>query len=314
MIVTVTANTTLDITVVVPYFEKNRTIRATETVHSMGGKPTDASWILGEIGIPSLALGFAAGAIGKKIENMLQARGATTDFIWVGGESRINTIIIGDDGSERWATTITTLTLEVSTEHIESLRQQYSAALETATCVVIGGTLPAAMQPSFYVEFIGMARGRGVPVIFDAAEPNLSVGLSARPNYIKPNHDELAGLAGRPVATLQAAYEAGREIQARYGASPIITLGKDGALAVLPDRAYFIPTLNVEVVSASGAGDAVLAGLAAAVSRGQPIEEGLRLGFAAATAVCLQLGTADCCRADVERFLPAIELRQYPQA
>jgi hypothetical protein len=49
------------------------------------------------------------------------------------------------------------------------------------------------------------------------------------------------------------------------------------------------------------------------VSRGQPIEEGLRLGFAAATAVCLQLGTADCRRADVERFLPQIELISHPE-
>lgn len=310
MIVTVTANTTLDNTVVVPYFEKNRTIRASHTVHSLGGKPTDASWILGENGIPSLALGFAAGAIGKKIETMLQARGVTTDFIWVGGESRINTVIIGEDGG--WSTTITTLSLEVTAQHVETLRQQYIAALKGATCVVIGGTLPAAMQPSFYTEFIGLARDRGVPVIFDAAEPNLSAGLAARPNYVKPNHDELAAWAGRPVTNVETAYEVGRELQAKHGASPIITLGKQGGLAVLPDRAYFIPPLKVDVVSASGAGDGVLAGLAAAVSRGQPIEEGLRLAFAMATAVCLQLGTADCRRADVERFVPQIELVPYP--
>ena len=311
MIVSVTANTTLDNTVVIPYFEKNRTIRARETVHSLGGKPTDASWILGEMGIPSLALGFAAGAVGKKIESMLQARGVTTDFIWVGGESRINTVIICDDESDKWATTITTLTLEVNAEHVEALRRQYAAALDGATCVVIGGTLPVGMQPSFYTEFIGLAKARGIPVIFDAAEPNLSAGLAAHPDYVKPNQDELADFLGRPVSTLQAAYEAGRGIQAQYGTSPIITLGKDGALAVLPDRAYFIPPLKVAVVSASGAGDGVLAGLAAALSRKQPIEEGLRLAFAAATAVCLQLGTADSRRADIERFVPQIELIPY---
>jgi hypothetical protein len=48
------------------------------------------------------------------------------------------------------------------------------------------------------------------------------------------------------------------------------------------------------------------------VYRGQPIEEGLRLGFAAATAVLLQPGTADCRRSDVEAFLPQIELFSYP--
>ena len=72
MIVTVTANTTLDQTLFVSAFQKNRTMRATDTVQSMGGKPTDASWILGELGIGSLALGFAAGTTGDRVESMLQ--------------------------------------------------------------------------------------------------------------------------------------------------------------------------------------------------------------------------------------------------
>jgi fructose-1-phosphate kinase PfkB-like protein len=83
-------------------------------------------------------------------------------------------------------------------------------------------------------------------------------------------------------------------------------------LAVLPDRAYRIPPLKVDVVSAAGAGDAVLAGITASVFRHQPIEEGLRLGFAAATAVLMQPGTADCRRVDVEAFMPQIELIPHP--
>jgi fructose-1-phosphate kinase PfkB-like protein len=149
-------------------------------------------------------------------------------------------------------------------------------------------------------------------VIFDAAEPNLSAGLSAGPTYVKPNRDELEALVGHPLPSLNDVYHAGREIINRYGACPIISLGEEGGLAVLRDRAYRIPPLKVNVVSPAGAGDAVLAGLAASVYRGLPIEEGLRLGFAAATAVLLQPGTADCRRADVEVFLPQIELRPYP--
>ena len=42
------------------------------------------------------------------------------------------------------------------------------------------------------------------------------------------------------------------------------------------------------------------------------IEEGLRLGVAAATAVCLQPGTAAYDVADMERFLPQVELIPYP--
>jgi 1-phosphofructokinase len=112
MIVTVTANTTIDYTLFVSQFEMNRTMRAVNQVYGMGGKPTDASWILGENGIPSLALGFTAGSTGERVKTMLQARGVITDFIEVGGETRINVVIISEnDGGHA---TVTTSTLDTN--------------------------------------------------------------------------------------------------------------------------------------------------------------------------------------------------------
>ena len=75
MIVTLTPNTSLDQTVMIPAFELNHTIRATKSQYGMAGKPTDASWVLAELGLPSLALGFVAGAIGQKVETMLRSPG-----------------------------------------------------------------------------------------------------------------------------------------------------------------------------------------------------------------------------------------------
>ncbi|MBZ0287829.1 MAG: 1-phosphofructokinase family hexose kinase, partial [Anaerolineae bacterium] len=298
MILTVTANTTLDYTLTVPRLAMYQTIRATDALYSMGGKPTDASWILGELGIPSHALGFAAGVNGKRVEDMLRTKGVTPEFIQVNGETRVCVVIIVADGSGQ--TTITTNMMDVEDQHVRQLRTRYIETLNEATIVVIGGTLPRGMHSEFYTDFIQLARERNIPVIFDAAEPNLSAGLQSHPTYIKPNQDELSGFAGTRVETLDDAYRAGRVILERYGTSSIITLGDDGGLAVLPDKAYRIPPLNIPVVSTSGAGDAVLAGMTAALYRGQPVEEGLRWGFAAAGAVVMTPGTADCKREDVE--------------
>ncbi|MCX5997891.1 MAG: PfkB family carbohydrate kinase, partial [Chloroflexi bacterium] len=164
---------------------------------------------------------------------------------------------------------------------------------------------------SIYTELVTQAREARVPVVFDASGPGLKAGMEGRPTMAKPNIDEIAELYGRPVTTVEEAYKAGRELQDKYGAALVITLGKEGALAVLPGRAYRIPVLQIPVVSTAGAGDAVLAGLVAALSEGKPIEDGLRLGFAAAAAVCLIPATADCRRADVQRLLPQIELKPY---
>lgn len=316
MILTVTPNTTLDLTLFTPAWEWGRTIRTTSSIQSMGGKPTDASWILGELGIPSLALGFAAGTTGQKVGIMLRERGVETDFIQVDGETRINVVIALQEtlGTTSAQTTLTTSTLDVAPAAIDALREKYLAALDQASCVVLGGTLPHGVSPDLYAELITLANARGVPTIFDAAEPNLSVGLGARPTYIKPNHHELEGLLGMPIETPEDAYRAGQQIFDRYGTIPVISLGEQGLLAVSGTGAFFVPPLLVEVVSTSGAGDAILAGLAASIERKQPLEEGLRLGVAAASAVCLMPGTADCRREDVERFLPQVRVGAWPPA
>lgn len=308
MIVSVTANTSMDYVVFIKELVPNATIRATRMVESIGGKPTDASWILGELGVPSYALGFSAGMNGERIKEFLHSRGVTTDFIPVGGESRRNLILISEEG---WQTAITTNSLIIGEDHLALMREKYVAALDTATLVILGGTLPYGMTPAFYTDYIALAHERAIPVIFDAAEPNLSAGLASRPTYIKPNKDELSGFLGRRVESLADAYQAGRAIYEQYGTITVITLGGEGGLAVLPDRAYHIPIIPVEVVNAAGAGDAVLAGLGYAVAKKLPIEDGLRVGFGAATATVTMAGTAECRRADIWRYAEMVELIPY---
>ena len=309
MIITFTGNTSLDQILFVPTLARGDTVRASRTYESMGGKGTDVSWILGKLGVPSLALGFIAGRNGEQITEMLHERGVETDFVAVGGESRRNVVIIDQDGGGQ--VTYTAPTLHVEERHVRALLPRYRAALERATCVVLAGTLPGGLPPSLYIDLIGMARAQGVPVIFDASEPFLSSGLEAGPTFVKPNLPELEALVGRPLRTVEAAFSAGLELKRCHGTSPILSLGEWGGLAILPERTYHIPPLKVEVVNSAGAGDGVLAGLAASVSGGYPVEEGIELGFAIATAVLLSPRTADFDPAEVERFCTEISLIPY---
>lgn len=68
MIITLTPNTGIDHTIQITSFQLNSTIRAIDSAWGMGGKATDVSWILGKLGIPTRALGFAAGPNGVRME------------------------------------------------------------------------------------------------------------------------------------------------------------------------------------------------------------------------------------------------------
>ena len=310
MIVTVNPNTAIDRTIFVPTFVINRTIRATSFAIGMGGKAADASYILGELGIPNLALGFAAGQTGEQMDAMLRAKGVTTDFVWTAGETRHNVLIVCEDGSGQ--STLANESLVVTQKDVDLLWEKYLTTLSFASCIILGGSLPTGVQVGFYTTMIREARRRDIPVVFDASGAALRAGLEGRPTIVKPNQFELGELTSERIASINDAYQVARKIQITYGSSLIVTLGEQGALAVLPDRSYFVPPLEVKVVSTAGAGDGVLAGLAVCVSRKQAWEEGLHLGFAAAAAVMMTPGTADCHRSDVESLLTKVILLPYP--
>lgn len=310
MIVTVTLNTAIDRTLFIQDFCWNQTIRAFQSALGMGGKATDASWILGELGYKNCAMGFAAGTVGRQMKKMLEDRGSKTDLVWVKGETRTNIVVISEAGKGQ--STLVSGGLVIETKDVAAFRKKYTARLSKATCVVIGGSVPQGLNPTIYTELVEEARQADLPVVFDASGPGLKTGLEGHPTIVKPNIDELSDLAGRKITTLGEAYHAAKELQTRYGSDFIVTLGSEGALAILTNRSYFIPVLKIPVVSSAGAGDGVLAGVSAALATGKTIEEGLCQGFAAAAAVCLTPATADCRRGDVERLQPQIQLIPYP--
>jgi 1-phosphofructokinase family hexose kinase len=303
MIITLTPNTGIDHTVQVQSFHLNQTIRATDSAWGMAGKAADVSWILGKLGIPTRALGFAAGATGLRMENMLRERGTETDFTWVNGESRLNTVLVvpGEGHS-----TITSSSLEVLPEHLAHLMERYEKALAGASCVVMGGSLPKGVPEDFYARAIERAHVHNVPVIFDSSGPSLVAGIKKRPRLIKPNLTELADVLGFFPKSQPDVQQAIRKLQAEFGVDVIATLGEEGAVAVFKEDAYFVQPLSIPVVSAAGAGDGVLAGMALSYEKQESHEYGLRHGFALAGAILKTLATADYRVKEYEELLPQI--------
>ncbi|HJS18790.1 MAG TPA: hexose kinase [Anaerolineales bacterium] len=290
MIITLTPNTGIDHTLQVSKFQLDKTIRATDSAWGMGGKATDVSWILGRLEVPTRALGFATGPNGLRMESMLQQRGVETDFVWVEGETRLNSVIVVAGEAQ---STITSSTLKVSTEHLSEFNSRYQEALKRASCVVMGGSLPMGVPMEFYGEAIDLAHGHGVPVIFDSSGAALLAGLQHHPRLVKPNLVELDDLLGYQPATQIEAAQAGRRLRREYGTDVIITLGEQGAIALFREGSYFVHPISIEVLSSAGAGDGVLAGMALAYSRRESPEYGLRHGFALAGAILKTLATAD---------------------
>jgi 1-phosphofructokinase len=312
MVITVTPNTALDRTLRVARLLPNRTLRAQPATLSPTGKGVDVSLVLAEIGLTSMAMGFVAGDTGRQLEAALHAKVITPALTWVDGETRINTVIIGEqDGSH---TTITADSLIVRESHVAALIDAFRQCIVSATCVALGGSIPAGVDASLYAQLIAIAKQHGVKTILDATGPAMTLALAAQPDWIKPNREELEAFAGCEVRTLQDAWHAAQMLRARHGVHVLASLGADGSLVVMGDASLYAPALPVPVVNPAGAGDALVAGLAASIARGESVEAGVRLGVACAAATLMRPGTAECDRADIERLLPEVRVMPVSEA
>ncbi len=100
----------------------------------------------------------------------------------------------------------------------------------------------------------------GVRVVLNPApaSPELDVARLRGLAFLIPNQTELALLSGLPVASRDDAVAAARTLIARGIERVIVTLGADGALLVDATQAHHVPSLAVDAVDTTGAGDAFI--------------------------------------------------------
>jgi len=132
------------------------------------------------------------------------------------------------------------------------------------------------------------AKRRGARVILNLAPMGpVPEELLAASDVIVVNEHEAAMLLGGEPACASAA----AAFASRRGITLIVTLGAEGAMAFRPDGPVLrVGALPVTPVDTTGAGDAFVGVLAAALDRGQALAEALRRASVAGALACLKEG------------------------
>lgn len=125
---------------------------------------------------------------------------------------------------------------------------------------------------------VDTARRRGTPVLVDPARLR-DYDRYHGVNLLTPNRDELAIAAGRRFDSLDQLAAAAETLRGALGADGIVTtVDRDGAVLVEAGHEWrHVPTVPRSVYDNTGAGDAVLAMLAAAVAAGADLHAATRL-------------------------------------
>jgi len=164
-------------------------------------------------------------------------------------------------------------------------------ALAGAQALVISDYDKGVVTPRILAEVLPVAYGR-MPVLIDPKVRNFD---SYRPaTLVTPNHHEALRLANLEEDSDASLQTAARMIRARLGCDAVlITRGDRGMMLFEGERdPVAVETAAREVYDVTGAGDTVIATLAAALAAGSSLTEAAVLANQAAGIVVGKLGTA----------------------
>ncbi|MTI79669.1 MAG: 1-phosphofructokinase [Firmicutes bacterium] len=314
MIATVTLNAALDKSYQVENFCLDKVNRVKDVVAVPGGKGVNVAKVANTLGREVTASGFLGGSNGRYIDQCLLKLGIYSDFVWVKGDTR-ETIAIIDKG-QKTQTELLEPGPVISQTESESMKIKVQALAHKSNVIVFSGSMPRGLEPGFYAKILQIAKDAGVLTILDTSGQSLSKGLSAAPFMCKPNIDEISHLLGYTPSSTSELVSAAKHILENGVELAVVSLGKDGALAVTEKFVWQITLPSIQVVNTVGCGDALVAGCAAYFDKlnsnpcGLDIENALRLGTAAALSNALSPWAGEVKNHEVKDFTAMLGVKK----
>jgi D-beta-D-heptose 7-phosphate kinase/D-beta-D-heptose 1-phosphate adenosyltransferase len=191
---------------------------------------------------------------------------------------------------------------QVAADFLAAVKEALDGAGSVAISDYGKGTLPDEILR----DIIDMAAAAGKPVVVDPK--GADYGRYRGAALVTPNRAELSEACGRKVQSARDLEKAGREVMARNGLlNLLVTRSEDGMMllsqAAPEEGPVLLSSQAREVFDVSGAGDTVVAVMAAAMALGAPLTLGARLANLAAGVVVGKVGTATATPEEIERFI-----------
>lgn len=299
-VLTVTLNPALDISLSVEQLVPDRKLRAPGIRREAGGGGVNVSRVLHRLGVPCVSLVVAGGAIGSELIARMRDEGLEVADVPIESDTRESFAITEAATARQYRISVPGPTMT----DVDRLRRRILAAAGSARIVVLSGSVPPGTPDDFLGTTID-ALPAGTTTIVDTSGPALAWVVRHSAAIVKPSQRELAELVGWDPATAEQIEDAVREVMSFGRVRAVVaSRGPSGALLATRDTPmrWFRPPA-VRPVSTVGAGDSMVAGIAAALAEGQDLDDAVRLGVAAGTAAVLTPGSELCNPEDVARFV-----------
>jgi len=287
LILTVTLNPAVDQNISADQlvFEDRAYILA--SFESAGGRGINASRVIHSFGGKTLAVAFSGGASGAHFEELMRSYGFPSEFVPMKNPIRHNLSITDRQGlsvklNERGP--------QLAKAEVEAIEQTIIRLLPKSKWLMLCGSVPPGVPNDFYSKLIVAAQQQGVSTLLDTDSDPLTLSIEANPTVVTPNQPEAERLLGRALLTRSHFVEAAQRIRDMGSETVILSLGARGAVGCTEGHVWEVVPPRVEAVCPIGAGDAMAAAFAWAMTKGKAFHDSLRWGVAAGTASAMLPG------------------------
>ena len=173
------------------------------------------------------------------------------------------------------------------------LLQKLKPAIKDAGAIILSDYGKGLLHPELIAQIMELANDSNIPVIVDPKGQDFSIYKGAF--AVTPNKKELADATkGASLGTDEEVVAAAQSLMNECGIQAVVaTRSAEGMSVIQKDQpSTHLRTIDIEVFDVSGAGDSVIATIAAALASGSDLPQAASLANLAGSVVVTKVGTA----------------------
>ncbi len=270
------------------------------------GKSLNVAIGLSRLGADAFATGFMYEENGRLFEQELHKEGVTYKFVW--NEGRVKEVYKFIDRRYMMTEVDDEATL-ISEDNKIKLLSTVADLSRKCDTVVCSGDLSAGLSDD-YISRVFSVVPSGVKKVLDCEGEKMLAALKYGVDLVKPNLGELQRTLKVKITDRDSMIRACDALIEKGAKIVLLSLGKQGAIITDGNRRYYCVSLNVAMNSTAGAGDAMVAAAAKALTEGQPLESILQSGVAAGTASVTLPDSISFRKEKYEEILQGLQIKE----
>ncbi|GHU31149.1 tagatose-6-phosphate kinase [Bacilli bacterium] len=284
-------------------FQVGEVNRVASVIDSAGGKGLNEARVLHTLGLKVIATGILAGDSGKYFTKLITKEGIKHNFYCAAhGETR--TCINMYDSINKTQSEMLEPGPTLTKQDIRHFITHFQKLIKGAALVSLCGGIPKGADSNIYIQLIKICQQQHIKVFLDTSGDNLKKGLTALPDLVKPNVDEIAQLLNRKNFTVDEAITFAQSQVDKGIKNFVLSLGSKGALLLTKKAINRATPPNHEIQNTVGCGDTMVAGFIVGELLNLSSTDKLAFATAISTQSSMTEGTAEVIVSKIDACYP----------